>query len=164
MSGITYLSRFCCFHHAVMFFPVSNLLSLFIFFQYSSQIMRSLCQDECEADVNIMRSLCQGECEADVKTNAKPMSSWMRSRCQDECGADVNIMRSLCQGEYEADAKTNAKPMSRRPRSRYREGTHTHTRRMEVHTHTNKLTPNGNTQWDMFYFCLQWLLGFLLSR
>ena len=83
-----------------------------------------------------------------------PMSKRMRSRCQDECEADVNIMRSLCQGECEADVKTNAKPMSRRPRSRCREGTHTRTRRMEVHTHTNKLTPNGNTQSDMFYLCL----------
>ena len=83
-----------------------------------------------------------------------PMSKRMRSRCQDECEADVNMMRSLCQGECEADVKTNAKPMSRRPRSRCREGTHTRTRRMEVHTHTNKLTPNGNTQSDMFYLCL----------
>ena len=86
--------------------------------------------------------------------SAKPISKRMRSRCQDECKADVIIMRSRCQGECEADVNTNAKPMSRRPRSRCREGSHTRTRRMEVHTHTNKLTPNGNTQSDMFYLCL----------
>ena len=94
--------------------------------------------------------------------SAKPISKRMRSRCQDECKADVIIMRSRCQGECEADVNTNAKPMSRRPRSRCREGSHTRTRRMEVHTHTNKLTPNGNTQSDMFYLCLHWLLAFLL--
>ena len=94
--------------------------------------------------------------------SAKPISKRMRSRCQDECKADVIIMRSRCQGECEADVNTNAKPMSRRPRSRCREGSHTRTRRMEVHTHTNKLTPNGNTQSDMFYLYLHWLLAFLL--
>ena len=51
------------------------LLVLFILFQYSFQIMRSLCQEECEADVSIsLRSRCQSECEADVRMNAKPMS------------------------------------------------------------------------------------------
>ena len=45
-------------------------------------------------------------------------------------------MRSQCQDESEAEVKTNAKPMSRRPRSRRREGIHTRTRRMEVHTYT----------------------------
>ena len=51
------------------------LLLLFILFQYSFQIMRSLCQEECEADVSIfLRSRCQSECEADVRMNAKPMS------------------------------------------------------------------------------------------
>ena len=126
----------------------------------------------CETDVTVnakpmsgwMRSPCHDNAKPMSGRIAKPMSNRMRSRCQDECEADVMIMRSRCQGECEADVKTNAKPMSRRPRSRCREGTHTRTRRMEVHTHTNKLTPNGNTQWDMFYFCLQWLLGFLLSR
>ena len=38
------------------------------------QIMRSLCQENCEADVKIMRSRCQAECEADAKATAKPMS------------------------------------------------------------------------------------------
>ena len=36
--------------------------------------MRSLCQENCEADVKIMRSRCQAECEADAKATAKPMS------------------------------------------------------------------------------------------
>ena len=63
------------------------LLLLFIFFQYSFQTIRSLCQEECEADVSII----------------------LRSRCQNE----FQIMRSLCQEECEADIKINAKPMSR---------------------------------------------------
>ena len=46
------------------------LLVLFILFQYSFQIIRSLCQDDCEADVGIvLRSRCQSECDADVKMN-----------------------------------------------------------------------------------------------
>ena len=32
------------------------LLVLFILFQYNFQIMRSLCQEECEADVKMFRS------------------------------------------------------------------------------------------------------------
>ena len=55
------------------------------------QIMWSLCQEECEADVKIMRSRCQD--------TAKPMSRRMRSICQDEC---------------EADVRATAKPTSRR--------------------------------------------------
>ena len=92
---------------------------LLILSQYSFEIMGSLYQEECEADVSIilrsqcqnkfqiMRSLCQEECEADV-------SIILRSRCQNE----FQIMRSLCQEECEADVKINAKPMSRRIRSR----------------------------------------------
>ena len=34
-------------------------LLLFILFQYSFQIMRSLCQEECEADVNAMLEVLQ---------------------------------------------------------------------------------------------------------
>ena len=46
-----------------------------ILFQYSFQIMRTLSQEECKADVSILlRSRCQSECEADVRMNAKPMS------------------------------------------------------------------------------------------
>ena len=56
------------------------LLLLFILFQYSFQMMRSLCQGECEADVKInakpMRSRCQDYCEAYVKKNATPMSRY----------------------------------------------------------------------------------------
>ena len=33
---------------------------------------------------------------------------------------------------------------------------------IEFTTRTNKLTPNGNTQSDMFYLCLHWLLALLL--
>ena len=44
-------------------------LLISISFYTRFQIMRSRCQDECEADVKIMRSRCQGECEADVKMN-----------------------------------------------------------------------------------------------
>ena len=48
---------------------------LFILFQYSLQIMRSLCQEDCDADVSIiLRSRCQSECEGDVRMDAKPMS------------------------------------------------------------------------------------------
>ena len=57
-----------------------NLLLPFILFQYSFQIMRSLCQEECEADVSILlRSRCQNEFQI------------MGSRCQEECEADVKI-------------------------------------------------------------------------
>ena len=82
------------------------LLFIFILFLYSFQIMRSLCQEECEADVSIfqrsrcqnefqiMWSLCQEECEADVNIR-------LRSRCQNE----FQIMRSLCQEKCEADVK-----------------------------------------------------------
>ena len=119
--------------------PMSNLTTLNI-------ILHMISHNAKPMSIR-MRSRCQ-------YYSAKPMSKRMRSRCQDECETDVNIMRSRCQGECEADVKTNAKPMSRRSRSRCREGIHTRTRRMEVHTHTNKLTPNGNTQSDMFYLCL----------
>ena len=35
--------------------------------QYSFQMMRSLCQEECEADASIiLRSRCQNECDADA--------------------------------------------------------------------------------------------------
>ena len=64
------------------------LLLLSITFWGKFQIMRSLCQEECEADVNITSA-------------AKPMSKRMRNRCQDKC---------------EADVKANAKPMSRQKR------------------------------------------------
>ena len=81
-------------------------LVLFILFQYSFQIIRSLCQDDCEADVGIvLRSRCQSECDADIKI--------MRSLCQEECEADASIiLRSRCQNECEADVRLNAKPMS----------------------------------------------------
>ena len=38
-----------------------NLLVLSISFWNRFQMMRSLCQDECEADVKILRSRCQSE-------------------------------------------------------------------------------------------------------
>ena len=99
----------------------------------------------------------QAECGAYVKI--------MRSRCQDGREVDLNIMRSRCQGKCEAteaDGNPNAKPMPRRPRSQCREDTRTRTRRMEVHTHTKKLAPNGNTQSYMFYQCFNWLLAFII--
>ena len=46
------------------------LLLLFILFQYSFQMMRSLCQGECEADVKINANPMPRYCEADVKTCA----------------------------------------------------------------------------------------------
>ena len=128
------------------------LLVLFILFQYSFQIIRSLCQDACEAGVGIvLRSRCQGECDADVKMNVLHYvfpfcelgGDLFHELCQRAYDADVIIMRSRCQGECETTVKSNAKPMSYRARSRCREGTHTRTRRMEVHTHTNTLMPNG---------------------
>ena len=78
------------------------LLLLFILFQYSFQIMRSLCQEECEADVSIsLRSQWQNEFQI------------MRSLCPEECEADASlILRSRCQSECEADVRMNAKPMS----------------------------------------------------
>ena len=45
-------------------------LLLFILFQYSFQMMRSLCQEECEADVKINAKPMSRYCEADVKTCA----------------------------------------------------------------------------------------------
>ena len=141
------------------------------------QIMWSLCQEECEADVKIMRSRCQD--------TAKPMSRRMRSICQDECEADVRATAKPTSrrhshahaewkytrtqrvpwelgGNVSRASWVGTCPVRVRPRSRYREGVHTRTRWMEVHTHTNKLTPNGNTQSDMFYLCLHWLLALLL--
>ena len=109
----------------------------------NATIMRSQCQDECEADVKIS-SL---EFVQSVQDNAKPMSCRMQSRCQDNakpmskriwefcrvkvgwvsrvvgvntkpmsriCAADVKIMRSRCRDECEVDINTTAKPMSRR--------------------------------------------------
>ena len=58
------------------------LLLLFILFQYSFQIMRSLCQEKCEADVN---------------GNAKPMSKGMRRRCHNNAKPMSRRMRSRCQ-------------------------------------------------------------------
>ena len=101
----------------------------------NAKLMRVLFRKaDVETDAKAMSGWTRSRCQ----DNAKPMSRQMRSRCQDECEADVNIMRSRCQGECEADVKTNAKPMSGRPRSRRREGIHTRTRRMEVHTYTTR--------------------------
>ena len=64
-------------HVAMIFFL------LFILFQYNFQIMRSLCQEECEADVSILlRSRCQNEFQI------------MRSLFQEQCEADVKILGS----------------------------------------------------------------------
>ena len=53
------------------------ILSLF---QSSFEIMRSLCQEECEADISIfLRSRCQNALQI------------MSSLCQEECEADVKI-------------------------------------------------------------------------
>ena len=132
-----------------------------------------------------MRSRCQDNakpmsryCEADVKANAKPMSRRMRSRCQGDREADVEkaFTRAHAEWKYTRTQRVPCElggivsraswvgtcPVRVRPRSRYREGVHTRTRWMKVHTHTNKLTPNGNTQSDMFYLCLHWLLAFIL--
>ena len=101
-------------------------LLLLILFQYSFYIMRSLCQEEGEADVSIiLGSRCESKCEADVRVNAKPMSGKMRSRCHDNAKPMSRRMRSRCQDECEADVKATAKPMSRR------------------HPHAH--TPNGST-------------------
>ena len=66
----------------------------------------------------LMRSLCQEECEADVKMNAKPMSRYANNlifRRDYWHTSDMlfQIMRSVCQEECEADVKINAKAMSR---------------------------------------------------
>ena len=45
-------------------------LLIFILFQYSFQMMRSLCQRECKADVKINAKPMSRYCEADVKTCA----------------------------------------------------------------------------------------------
>ena len=61
--------------HVGMILLLHFILSLF---QSSFQIMRSLCQEECEADVSIfLRSRCQNELQI------------MSSLCQEECDADV---------------------------------------------------------------------------
>ena len=83
----------------------------------------------------LMRSLCQEECEADVKINAKPMSRRMRSGCQDECEADVKIMPSRCQSDCEADVEK-----AFRRAHEYAEWTYTRTQAIA----------NGNKQPDMF--------------
>ena len=107
------------------------------------QIMRSRCQDECEADVKITNL----KFVQSVQDNAKPKSSRTRSLCQDNakpmskriwefcritvgwvsrvvgvnvkpmsriCTAEVKMIRSRCRDACEADVNTNAKPMSRR--------------------------------------------------
>ena len=73
---------------------LSGLISLLISISFYTrfQVMRSRCQDECEADVKIS-SL---EFVQSVQDNAKPMSCRKQSRCQD-----------------------NAKPMSKRMRNRH---------------------------------------------
>ena len=78
-------------------------LLLFVLFQYSFQIMRSLCQEECEADVSIV-------CEADVKANAKPKG--FGSNVDSVWKPMSRLMRSLCPEESEAYVKINAKPVS----------------------------------------------------
>ena len=70
------------------------LLLLLMLFQYSFHIMRSLCQEECEADVSTFF------CEADVKANAKPMSRRMRSRCQGDREADVEKAPTRAHAEW----------------------------------------------------------------
>ena len=114
------------------------LLLLFILFQYSFQIMRSPCQEDCEADVSIISTCCHAfvvfnllSCfsrfqlavtlyilSVQFPDNAKPMSRWMRSRCQYNAKPMSRRMRSRCQDKCEADVKLNAKPMSGWMRSR----------------------------------------------
>ena len=157
---------------------LSGLISLLISISFYTrfQVMRSRCQDECEADVKIS-SL---EFVQSVQDNAKPMSCRMQSRCQDNakpmskriwefcrvkvgwvsrvvgvnakpmsrmCAADVKIMRSRCRDESEVDINTTAKPMSRR-QSQAVSCMYRRARMMEVHT--NALTADGNKQTDMF--------------
>ena len=127
--------------------------------------------DNAKPMSRILRSRCQ-------YYSAKPMSKRMRNRCQGDREADVEnaFTRAHAEWKYTRTQRVpwelggnvsraswvGTCPVRVRPRSRYREGVHTRTRWMEVHTHTNKLTPNGNTQSDMFYLCLHWLLAFLL--
>ena len=95
------------------------------------QIMRSLCQEECEADVTINAKPMSRYCEADVETDAKPMSGWTRSRCQHNAkpmSRQMRSHRSRWQSECEADAKATAKPMSRRY-------SHAHTSNGSTHAH-----------------------------
>ena len=93
------------------------------------QIMRSLCQEECEADVKMNAKPMSRYCEADVETDAKPMSGWTRSRCQDNAKPMSRQMRSRCQDECEADVKATATPMSRR---------HSHVHTSNGYTHARK--------------------------
>ena len=128
----------------------------------------------------LLRSLCQEECEADVRINANPMSKRMRSRCQDNAkpmskriwefyrvkvgwvsrvvgvnakpmsrtyAADATIMRSRCQDECEVDINAIAKPMSKR-QSLAVSCMYIRARIMEVYTNT--LTANGNKRTNIF--------------
>ena len=137
----------------------------------SFQIMKSRCQDECEADVKLTNL----KFVQSVQDNAKPKSSRTRSLCQDNakpmskriwefcrvkvgwvsrvvgvnvkpmsriCTAEVKIMRSRCRDACEADINTNAKPMSRRQT----QAVSCMCRRAWImDVHTNTLTPDGHT-------------------
>ena len=97
------------------------LLLLWTAFWKRFQIMRSRCQDECEADVKITNL----KCVQSVQDNAKPKSGWMWSRRHDNAKPMSRRMWSRCQDECEADVRALAKPMLR----------------MHSHAHT----PNGST-------------------
>ena len=136
------------------------------------QIMRSRCQDECEADGKISNL----KFVQSVQDNAKPKSSRMRSMCQVNakpmstriwefsrvkvgwvpkivgvnakpmsriCAADVKIMRSRCRDECETDMKINAKPMPRRNLQAVI-CMRNGARRIDVHTNTLK------ADWQIF--------------
>ena len=124
--------------------------------------MSSDCEADVEKEEHTRVKRPWSRCREGSSSRMRSLLQRMRSRCQDGHKAYVKMMRSRCQGKCEVDLKTNAKPTSRRPWSRCREGIHTRTRWMEVNTNTNTLTPNGNTQSNMFYLCLHSFLALLL--
>ena len=96
-----------------------GLISLLISISFYKwfQIMRSRCQDECEADVKISNL----KFVQSVQDNAKPTSSRMRSRCQDNAKPMSNRIWEFCRvkvGWVSNVVGANAKPMSRITRSR----------------------------------------------
>ena len=80
---------------------------------------------------------CQETAKPMSRRKSKPNATPMSRYCEADVNAMLEVLLKVCW--VSKVVGVNAKPMSR----------------MEVHTHTNKWTPNGNTRPYLFYICLQ---------
>ena len=103
----------------------------YVGFQKLLVIMRNRCQEGKNTRVPRDREAFRERSPSRMRSLWQDTAKSMSMRCWKFCRVKVCWVSKV--------VGVNAKPMSR----------------MEVHTHTNKWTPNGNTRPYLFYICLQ---------